>query len=173
MTYGDIVGTPTNGTDVFAVNGEKAFDLKALDDAFGQDLMALINDHALAESLAAKIEGAPTVAVASITPALPVAEPGTIICLGLNYTDHIKEGGCEIPDYSALFMRGKNSIMAAGAPLVRPTCSDKLDYEAERMLIVGKGRRLGTCVWLHSFQRWISPRLPAQDASVDAGEEFR
>jgi 2-keto-4-pentenoate hydratase/2-oxohepta-3-ene-1,7-dioic acid hydratase in catechol pathway len=141
VTYGDIVGTPTNGTDVFAVNGEKAFDLKALDDAFGQDLMALINDPALAESLAAKIEGAPTVAVAAITPALPVAEPGTIICLGLNYTDHIKEGGCEIPDYSALFMRGKNSIMAACAPLVRPTCSDKLDYEAELMLIVGKDGR--------------------------------
>ncbi|MEJ6478022.1 MAG: fumarylacetoacetate hydrolase family protein [Octadecabacter sp.] len=136
-----LVGTTTNGTAVFAVNGEKAVDLTALDAAVGQDLMALINDPALAESLAAKIEGAPTVAVSSITPALPVAEPGTIICLGLNYTDHIKEGGYEIPDYPALFMRGKNSIMAAGAPLVRPACSDKLDYEAELMLIVGKGGR--------------------------------
>jgi len=38
-------------------------------------------------------------------------------------------------------MRGKNSIMAAGAPLVRPTCSDKLDYEAELMVIIGKGGR--------------------------------
>lgn len=136
-----LVGTTTNGTAVFAVNGEKAVDLTALDAAVDQDLMALINDPALAESLAAKIEGAPTVAVSSITPALPVAEPGTIICLGLNYTDHIKEGGYEIPDYPALFMRGKNSIMAAGAPLVRPACSDKLDYEAELMLIVGKGGR--------------------------------
>ena len=38
-------------------------------------------------------------------------------------------------------MRGKNSIMAAGAPLVRPTCSERLDYEAELMFIVGKGGR--------------------------------
>jgi 2-keto-4-pentenoate hydratase/2-oxohepta-3-ene-1,7-dioic acid hydratase in catechol pathway len=38
-------------------------------------------------------------------------------------------------------MRGKNSIMAAGASLVRPSCSDKLDYEAELMFIVGKGGR--------------------------------
>ena len=38
-------------------------------------------------------------------------------------------------------MRSKASIMAAGKPLVRPTCSEKLDYEAELMLIVGKGGR--------------------------------
>lgn len=136
-----LVGEITNGTAVFAVNGDEAVNLTALNSAVGNDLMALINDPALAESVSAKIAGAPTVTVASIVPALPVAKPGTIICLGLNYTDHIKEGGYDIPDYPALFMRGKNSIMAAGAPLVRPTCSDKLDYEAELMFIVGKGGR--------------------------------
>jgi 2-keto-4-pentenoate hydratase/2-oxohepta-3-ene-1,7-dioic acid hydratase in catechol pathway len=61
--------------------------------------------------------------------------------MGLNYTDHIKEGGYDIPEYPTLFMRGKNSIMAAGQPMVRPTCSEKLDYEAELMLIVGKRGR--------------------------------
>lgn len=136
-----MVGETPNGTAVFAVRGDKAFNLTVLDAAVGPDLMALINDESLAESVAAKMDGAPSVSVASITPALPVAKPGTIICLGLNYTDHIKEGGYDIPDYPALFMRGKNSIMAAGAPLIRPSCSDKLDYEAELMLIVGKGGR--------------------------------
>lgn len=38
-------------------------------------------------------------------------------------------------------MRGKNSVMAAEAPLVRPTCYDKHDCAAELMLIVGKGGR--------------------------------
>jgi len=61
--------------------------------------------------------------------------------MGLNYTDHIKEGGYDIPDYPALFMRGNNSIMAAGSPMVRPTCSEKLDYEAELLLIIGEGGR--------------------------------
>ncbi len=136
-----LVGSTTGGTAVFAVKGAEAVNLTALDAAVGQDLMALIADPSLAESLAAKVDSAPTVAVASIVPALPVAKPGAIICLGLNYTDHIKEGGYEIPDYPALFMRGRNSIMAAGASLVRPTCSDKLDYEAELMFIVGKGGR--------------------------------
>lgn len=136
-----LVGTTDNGTAVFAVKGDRAVNLTALDATVGHDLMALINDPELANTVAAKMDGAPQVAVSSITPALPVAAPGTIICLGLNYTDHIKEGGYDIPDYPALFMRGKNSIMPAGAPLVRPTCSDKLDYEAELMFIVGKGGR--------------------------------
>lgn len=136
-----LVGETTDGTAVFAVEGDEAVNLTALDANAGSDLMALIADPALAESLAAKMDGADRVPVASIKPALPVANPGTIICLGLNYTDHIKEGGYEIPDYPALFMRGRNSIMAAGAPLVRPSCSDQLDYEAELMFIIGKGGR--------------------------------
>jgi 2-keto-4-pentenoate hydratase/2-oxohepta-3-ene-1,7-dioic acid hydratase in catechol pathway len=136
-----LVGKTTSGTAVFAVDGENAVNLTALSPEIGDDLMGLIQTPALIESVADKIADAPSVAVSSIEPALPVAAPGTIICLGLNYTDHIKEGGYDIPDYPALFMRGKNSIMAAGAPLVRPTCSDKLDYEAELMFIVGKGGR--------------------------------
>lgn len=136
-----LVGTTSQGTAVFAVTGENAVNLTALDGAVGSDLTALINDPELIESLRAKLDSAVSVPVASITPELPVAKPGTIICMGLNYTDHIKEGGYDIPDYPALFMRGKNSIMAAGAPLVRPTCSEKLDYEAELMIIVGTGGR--------------------------------
>lgn len=136
-----LVGTTSQGTAVFAVTGENAVNLTALDTSIGTDLTALINDPALKESISGKLKDAPTVPVSSITPELPVANPGTIICMGLNYTDHIKEGGYDIPDYPALFMRGKNSIMASGAPLVRPTCSEKLDYEAELMIIVGKGGR--------------------------------
>lgn len=136
-----LVGKTQDGTAVFAVNGEKAVNLTALDDRVGQDLMGLIAQPDLVESLKGKLDGAASEAVASIVPALPVAAPGTIICLGLNYIDHIKEGGYEVPDYPALFMRGKNSIMAAGAPMVRPTVSDKLDYEVELMVIIGKGGR--------------------------------
>ncbi|MEM7291180.1 MAG: fumarylacetoacetate hydrolase family protein, partial [Pseudomonadota bacterium] len=47
----------------------------------------------------------------------------------------------DIPDYPALFMRGRQSVMAAGAPMVRPAVSEQLDYEAELMVIIGKGGR--------------------------------
>ncbi|MFY0617673.1 fumarylacetoacetate hydrolase family protein [Shimia sp.] len=136
-----LVGETSEGTSVFAVNGENAVNLTALDPSIGADLMGVISQPDLTDSLAEQIIKAPKVAVDTITPALPVAAPGTIICMGLNYIDHIKEGGYEIPEYPALFMRGKNSIMAAGQPMVRPACSEQLDYEAELMLIVGKGGR--------------------------------
>ncbi|KHA51257.1 fumarylacetoacetate hydrolase family protein [Sulfitobacter geojensis] len=136
-----LVGETSAGAAVYAVQGDQAYNLTALNPAVGNDLMALVKRPDLVNAVTAQLKTAPRVSVASITPALPVAAPGTIICLGLNYTDHIKEGGYEIPAYPALFMRGKNSIMASGAPLVRPNCSTQLDYEAELMLIVGKGGR--------------------------------
>lgn len=136
-----MVGETTNGTAVFAVDGENAVNITALDPEIGADLAVLAAQGDRIESLGGQISAAPVVPVGSITPALPVANPGAIICVGLNYTDHIKEGGYDIPDYPALFMRSKASIMAAGQPMVRPTCSERLDYEAELMLIVGKGGR--------------------------------
>ncbi len=134
-----LVGTSDGTQSVYAVDGDSATNLTAALPAIGADLSALAaSPELLAE--AAKVSG-PQVAASDITPALPITAPPTIICLGLNYVEHIKEGGYDIPDYPALFMRGRNSIMAAGAPLVRPSCSEKLDYEAELMVIIGKGGR--------------------------------
>ncbi len=136
-----LVGSVAGKRGVFAVDGEKAVDLSAAIPDIGSDLTGLIADAALMKQAEKAASGGATVDMADITPALPVTEPPTIICLGLNYTDHIKEGGYDIPDYPALFMRGRQSIMAAGEPMVRPSCSERLDYEAELMVIIGKGGR--------------------------------
>ncbi len=136
-----LVGETQDGSAVFAVNGGNAVNLSNLDDRVGGDLMGLISTSGLADSLEPKLSGAPSVPVSTVSPTLPVKAPGTVICMGLNYVEHIKEGGYEIPDYPAIFMRGKNSLMAAGQPMVRPTASETLDYEAELMLIIGKRGR--------------------------------
>ncbi|MBU2961331.1 fumarylacetoacetate hydrolase family protein [Citreicella sp. C3M06] len=134
-----LVGTMGGEMSVFRVEGDTAINLTAALPQIGSDLQALIgSDDLLAQ--AAKVTG-DAVPLAEITPELPVDAPGKILCLGLNYIEHIKEGGYDIPDYPAMFLRTRQSIMAAGAPLVRPTCSEQLDYEAELMLIVGKGGR--------------------------------
>ena len=126
---------------VFAVAGERAVDLTALDPAFGADLTGVISMTDGVARARALVQGAPTVAVAAITPALPIARPGKVICLGLNYADHAKEGGHQVPSYPALFMRGPNSLIAADAPLIRPACSEQLDYEAELLVVIGCGGR--------------------------------
>jgi 2-keto-4-pentenoate hydratase/2-oxohepta-3-ene-1,7-dioic acid hydratase in catechol pathway len=68
-------------------------------------------------------------------PCLP--RPGKIICLGVNYIDHAKEGGNTVADYPALFLRCATSLLAHGAPLRVPRVSDKLDYEAELAVVIG------------------------------------
>ncbi len=117
----------------------EAVNLTTLDPSIGSDLSALVVDPDAKSRVASLIEGAPRINTSDIVTAMPLAAPGKIICLGLNYVDHIKEGGYDIPEYPALFMRGINSMMAAGEPMIRPTCSEQLDYEVELMVIVGKG----------------------------------
>jgi acylpyruvate hydrolase len=71
----------------------------------------------------------------------PIPNPGKIICLGLNYVDHAKEGGHAKPEYPSFFMRGATSLVAHGAPILRPRNSIQLDYEAELVAVVGRTAR--------------------------------
>ena len=133
-----IVGSIDGRSSVYLVEDGDAVDLAAVDPSFAGDLMQVLGREA--EAAAAAVD-APRVPVVSVTPALPIQRPGKVICLWLNYVDHIKEGGYDVPTYPALFMRASTSLMAAGAPMVRPSCSEQLDYEAEMMVIIGRGGR--------------------------------
>jgi acylpyruvate hydrolase len=93
------------------------------------------------------LAGAAATAIASSAPRLPLAslqlapllpEPGKIVCLGLNYYDHAKEGGREKPVYPWFFMRTATSLLAPGAKALRPKVSERLDYEAELAVVIGK-----------------------------------
>ncbi len=137
-----IVGKAGDGTAVYAVEGQEAVNLTASMPELGGDLAALIQlGEAGLERAAAAAAGGNRLPLDELRPALPLFHPGKIVCLGLNYVEHAKEGGYEVPDYPAMFMRPATSIIAAGAPLVRPDCSETLDYEAELMVIVGQGGR--------------------------------
>ena len=70
-----------------------------------------------------------------------IGRPGKIVCMGLNYADHAKEGGNARPEYPSFFLRGPTSLASHQAPLIRPKVSHKLDYEAELAFIVGKRAR--------------------------------
>jgi acylpyruvate hydrolase len=71
----------------------------------------------------------------------PLARPGKLVCLGLNYRDHAAEGGNVAPEYPAFFLRASTSLLDPGAPLLRPCCSDKLDFEAELAVVIGRTAR--------------------------------
>jgi len=74
---------------------------------------------------------------------LPIAHPGKIVCLGLNYADHAREGGHQELAYPSFFLRCTTSLVAHGRPIIRPRVSVELDYEAELVAVVGRrGRHL-------------------------------
>ena len=70
-----------------------------------------------------------------------ITRPPKIICIGRNYAAHAKEGGVEPPSYPEIFYRGSSSLIGHNQPILRPLCSDKLDYEAELVAIIGKRAR--------------------------------
>lgn len=70
-----------------------------------------------------------------------IQRPGKVICLGVNYIDHAKEGGNQIGDYPAVFLRCSTSLLAHRAPLRVPSISDKLDFEAELAVVIGRAAR--------------------------------
>ena len=78
----------------------------------------------------------------ALLPCVPA--PGKIICLGVNYVDHAKEGGNQIGDYPAIFLRCASSLLAHGAPLQVPKVSSKLDFEAELAVVIGRRARFVT-----------------------------
>lgn len=75
----------------------------------------------------------------------PITNPGKIACVGVNYANRNAEykDGSEAPKFPSLFIRTPDSFTAHKQPLIRPPESDKLDYEGEIVIIIGKeGRRI-------------------------------
>lgn len=72
-----------------------------------------------------------------------IPNPDKIICVGLNYHDHIQETGREETPNPVLFARYAGSQIGHGQPLIKPLESDMFDYEGELAVIIGKeGRRI-------------------------------
>ncbi len=76
--------------------------------------------------------------IEDLTLALPISRPGKILCLGLNYMDHVDEGPFDKQPFPAIFMRSSTSLVAANEPIRAPVISRSLDYEAELAVIIGK-----------------------------------
>jgi 2-keto-4-pentenoate hydratase/2-oxohepta-3-ene-1,7-dioic acid hydratase in catechol pathway len=68
----------------------------------------------------------------------PIPSPPKIVCLGLNYRDHAEESGAQIPDEPIIFMKPRTCIVGHMESVVKPGFVEKLDYEVELAVIIGK-----------------------------------
>jgi 2-keto-4-pentenoate hydratase/2-oxohepta-3-ene-1,7-dioic acid hydratase in catechol pathway len=132
------------GTHLGVVENDQVIDLQAVDANATADLGEwLRRGNGDLKALADLAKRAPPAArrpLAGLKYALPVAHPGKILCLGLNYLDHVKEGPQKdnIPKYISLFWRVLSSLVPHQAPLMRPLASEQFDYEAEMVAVVGR-----------------------------------
>ena len=68
----------------------------------------------------------------------PIAFPPKIICLGLNYRDHVNEQKAILPDEPIIFMKPHTAIIGPNENIVKPSFVKQLDYEAELAIVVGR-----------------------------------
>ncbi len=127
-----------------AVDGQEVIDLNAVDQRLPDEMGRYLRGGGTLGKLAKIAKSGPRHALASVQIDLPVTDPGKIFCLGLNYLEHVKEGGNQVADYPTIFMRGLSSLVAHNKPIIRPKISDKLDWEAELVLVIGKRIRHAT-----------------------------
>lgn len=68
----------------------------------------------------------------------PFTRPHQIICIGLNYADHAKESGAEVPPEPIIFTKAPNTLIGPNDTVVIPKGSQKCDWEVELGVVVGK-----------------------------------
>ncbi|RPJ18346.1 MAG: FAA hydrolase family protein [Chloroflexi bacterium] len=116
--------------DLSRVSAELPVDMKAFL-SLGES--ALAQTH---EALASVKDGW-LLAESDVTLLAPIPRPDKILCIGHNYAGHIGIGKTELPEYPNLFSKTVNTITGPNQPIVIPTASVQVDFEAELMAVIG------------------------------------
>jgi 2-keto-4-pentenoate hydratase/2-oxohepta-3-ene-1,7-dioic acid hydratase in catechol pathway len=124
-----------------AVQGDRVIDLRAVFGTRAADLKALIAADLLAEAARAAAEAKESLPLADVQRLPVIPNPGKIVCVGLNYGEHVRETGRTVTEQPTLFLRVAESQLAHGEDIVLPPESSKLDYEGEIAIVIGRGGR--------------------------------
>ncbi|MFB7944755.1 fumarylacetoacetate hydrolase family protein [Kitasatospora phosalacinea] len=100
------------------------------------DLGALLAQDDWAAVAAAATGPAHPLAGAEFAPVVP--KPSKVVCVGLNYRNHIQEMGRDLPGHPTLFAKFADSLIGAGDDILRPAETEEFDWEVELAVVVGK-----------------------------------
>ncbi len=130
----------STGPRTAALRGEAYVDLNQSDSSLPtsmRDLLAL-GDECLTMAAAAITKGKP---LGDIKLLAPVPDPQKVICIGLNYADHAKESSMDPPPEPVVFNKFATAVAAEGDEITVPRNAEAVDYEAELVVVIGKGGR--------------------------------
>ena len=142
-----------NTTHYGIVQDDKVLNLSPILGAQAPDLKTLIAKKLLSEAAKTLQQHTPDLNYADLHLLPVIPNPNKIICVGLNYGEHVRETGRELTENPALFVRMSESQVGHGQDIVRPPESHRLDYEGEIAIVIGEGgRRISeTDSWKHIF----------------------
>src|SRR5262249_47189410 len=140
-----IVGFESSkGTRLGVVDEDKVIDLQAVDSKLPTNLADVLAKSRGSlkpiRDLVKRAKSSARVPLKGLKFALPVSRPPKVICLGLNYMEHVKEGmnRDNVPKFPTIFMRCQTSLLPHGQAIWRPKVTQTLDYEAEMVVVIGK-----------------------------------
>lgn len=105
------------------------------------DHRTLDSDSLARVAAAVAAGGLPTVELGNVRVGAPVARPGKVVCIGLNYLDHAAETGAEIPAEPIVFMKDPWVVTGPDDDVPIPRGSSKTDYEVELAVVIGRTAR--------------------------------
>jgi 2-keto-4-pentenoate hydratase/2-oxohepta-3-ene-1,7-dioic acid hydratase in catechol pathway len=117
--------------------------------------------------------------VNQVTLLAPIAFPPKIICLGLNYQDHVSETRAQIPDEPVIFMKPHTTIIGPNEKIIKPSFVKKLDYEAELAIVIGRKAKnipvseAASCIFGYTILNDVSARdIQFKDKQWTRGKGF-
>jgi 2-keto-4-pentenoate hydratase/2-oxohepta-3-ene-1,7-dioic acid hydratase in catechol pathway len=122
------------------VEGDTIVDLAAAAPNLPQAMIPFLRagSQAMEAARAAAASGKGRLPLAKVRLEAPVPRPGKVLAIGLNYADHIREGGRPMPEHQIWFAKQATCIVGPTDAIQIPKVSDKIDYEAELCLVVGR-----------------------------------
>jgi len=122
------------------IDGEDIIDINAADRSLPSTLKGILEANALSrvKKLTRSKKHRLPLGKAKLAP--PIANPGLLLSVGMNYHEHLKEMKTPVPEKPAAFTKSVASIIASGQPIVLPASHpDMVDWEGEFTVVIGKG----------------------------------
>jgi len=118
------------------VENDSVLDLSTA--GINSDMKELISGGVDIADLSTKSADTLAIGLAEVDLQAPVMNPGKVLAIGLNYGDHVEESGMDKPEHQMWFNKQHNCINGPYADINLPIVSDKIDYEAELCLVIGR-----------------------------------
>jgi 2-keto-4-pentenoate hydratase/2-oxohepta-3-ene-1,7-dioic acid hydratase in catechol pathway len=143
----------TRGTDLFVETSDGYVDVSLAARASGipeiRDMADVGDLYRAGDTAVARLEGlvgspapdVPAFPLRDLRLAPPVTRPGSIVCIGRNYLEHIREGQVDVPPYPILFSKYPNTLVGHDEDVRHHPLTEQLDYEGELAVVVGRRAR--------------------------------